>query len=145
MTQIVTMGTKSCAAIALAGFGGEQQQINEQHIKGEYPHIVPNGESSAQDFWDNVLMPLSQPLGESAHYPFDMLMDIIDEGSDYGEDGKFKGKFIIVTLNDNQYNYGHKYWPKRLAARGFTLIDKTDNTSGMICYFFTRNNRRVDI
>ncbi len=145
MTRVVTMGTFSCATIALAGFKGTNYEDNEAYRKGEFEHTIPAGRKSLRDFWDAVLMPISQPLGETAEYPFDMLMDEVDAGwGDYGPKSKLGGKFIIATLNSTQAAWQYGYWPARLAARGFALIDKTNNSSGETCYIYTRNNNRVE-
>lgn len=137
MTKVATMGTSSCATIAIQNFKGSAAfELNEAYLKDKNSFKAP--ENSAKNFYLNVLHPIAQDLGRSDDYPFDALMDEIDVTS-------LKTKFIIATLNEQQREYKDRYWEKRLLARGFCLIDATKNVIGQSCFIYTRNNNRIEI
>lgn len=135
MTRVATMGTSSCATIAIAGFKGDQVVIDKLYQEtGE----SKEGEGlSVQEFYNQILYPVSQPLGHSREYPFTKLMEEIDKGS-------MKTKFCIATLNTTQATTEDGYWPKQLAKFGFELLTKTKNTIGQTCWVYTRNPNKVD-
>lgn len=135
MTRIATMGTSSCATIAIAGFKDGQKDLNEAYI-ADPSTFKGADEMSVDKFYDKILYPVSQPLGHTDEYPFQALMEALDESS-------MAHKFVIATLNSHQYNGLGGYWRHQLEKHGFELIDKTDNEIGSICYIFTRNHNRV--
>lgn len=136
MTRAATMGTSSCATIAIAHFKGDNFKINEEYLKSKQ-NMKKEGLSVAE-FYSQIIYPTSQPLGHTAEYPFDQLMDEIDSSS-------LKGKYITATLNQQQFNFENGYWVKRLEARGFKAVDKTHNDIGQDCTIFVRNNNRVEL
>jgi hypothetical protein len=135
MTRIATMGTSSCATIALAGFKQGQEDINENYLANKKP--TNNKGMDVKAFYDKIIYPTSQPLGHTKEYAFDELMEAIENSS-------LASKFIIVTLNDYQENMKDKYWPGRLKHWGFTKIDKTKNSIGTVNHIYTVNPSRVD-
>lgn len=135
MTKINTMGTKSCATIALSDFGKDQIDLNEQYNAD--PNSFKEPDQSVDWFYKNVLYPIKQELGRTDNYPFDLLMKRIDEG-------KMNSKFIITTLNAFQQELMDGYWANKLKEHGFELIDKTKNSIGSINFIYTRNPSRVD-
>lgn len=141
MTKLATMGTSSCATLAIQGFTEKatfpNYQKNEAYLnegKGNEERMT----TTVGRFLSDVLWPFEQDLGRTDNYAFDELMDKLEHH------GVHK-KFIIATLNEHQTHFKDGYWPKRLEARGFSLIDKTNNDDGMICYIYTRNEARVDL
>lgn len=136
MTKLSTMGTSSCATIALQGFKDEQYELNENYInEGK---SIGGGGHTVEQFYDKVLYPTKQELGRTKDYPFTQLMEEIGKTA-------MNDKFIIATLNAYQFNTKDHYWPKQLAKWGFQLIDKTENNIGSTCYIYTRNQAVVDI
>lgn len=131
MTRIATMGTSSCATIAIAGFKDEQKELNESYRKD--PKSFKLNGMSVDEFYDKVLYPVSQPLGATGDYPFDLLMKELNKSS-------MKDKFIIATLNSYQFFGG--YFTELLLNNGFSLVDKTKNDIGEMCYIFIRNEAR---
>ena len=135
MTKLATMGTSSCATIAIGGFKGkEAYDLNESYRANPDEFVEP--ENSVGDFYENVLYPTTQKLGRTDDYPFDALMAAINESS-------MKDKFIIATLNQYQMNYKDGYWPARFAEHGFTMFDATKNNIGQPCFLFSRNLARI--
>lgn len=136
MTRAATMGSSSCAAIAIAHFKGQNYEDNVRYLEsGE----GSKGEGlSVDEFYTDIIYPTEQPLGHTAEYPFDMLMDHIDKS-------RLKTKFIIATLNQSQMMLKDGYWPKRLKERGFEPMDKTKNDIGQPCVIFVRNNNRMPL
>jgi len=133
MTKLATMGTSSCAAIAIQGFKPKDLVLEEEYTSNPIGfELRLGGERSVQSFYDCVLYPTKQDLGRTGDYPFSLLMSKIDQSS-------MDTKFIIATLNAAQMHQG---WPKLLEDNGFQLIDKTKNTIGELCYIFVRNNNR---
>ena len=127
MSKLATMGTSSCATIAVQGFGTGD-------FKEEKAYQNTNG-MSVQGFYNEVLYPTTQDLGRTCDYPFSALMEAIDRSS-------MESKFMIATLNSYQYQQDDKFWPKLLESFGFQLNDKTYNSIGSMCYIFIRNNNR---
>lgn len=133
MTRIATMGTSSCATIAIAGFKQSQIEVNEQFRKdGSFEDTEGR---TVDQFYHNILYPTDQPLGHTKEYPFDKLMQELDNSS-------MKDKFTIATLNAEQFNAKGGYWQERLKEWGFELMDKTKNNIGTLCYIFVRNRAR---
>lgn len=134
MSRITTMGTKSCATIAICGFKIDDLTLNE--LYNENPRKVKKGEGlSVNQFYNEVLYPTSQPFGETADYPFDWLMKELEKSS-------MRNKFIITTLNHSQTLYKNGYWVKKLNEYEFELIDMTNNTIGEMCYIYARNRNQ---
>lgn len=135
MTRLATMGTSSCATIAIAHFKGKNKDLNDQYLADPSSFVQPEGGMTVQEFYDDILYPTDQELGCTGEYPFRRLMEEIDKSA-------MKDKFIIATLNASQYNFDDEYWPKQLAECGFEVIDKTNNKIGQLCYIFARNKGR---
>lgn len=135
MTKLATMGTSSCATIAIGGFKGQAAyNLNEAYRAASDEFKEP--ENCVQSFYNDILHPTTQDLGRTDDYPFDALMKAIDESS-------MQDKFIIATLNQYQMTYKDGYWPNRLAEHGFTMFDATKNNIGMPCFLFSRNLARI--
>lgn len=134
MTRIATMGTSSCATIAIAGFKDEQKKLNESYRKD--PNSFKLEGLSVDEFYDKVLYPVSQPLGSTGEYPFDLLIEKLNRSA-------MRGKFIIATLNSYQFFNG--YFTRLLLENGFSLVDKTKNSIGEMNYVFIRNGSKRDI
>ena len=131
MSRLATMGTSSCATIAISGFKDQDLNRNKQYLKNPEAFVEPV--NSVDTFYNSILYPTSQPLGKTDEYPFDALMKAIDKSS-------MKDKFTIITLNEYQYKVQH--WLERLEHWGFTLMDKTKNNIGSMNYVFIRNLAR---
>lgn len=137
MTYLATSGTHSCAAMSIAGFKESDITLNDKYLKDPDKFELSSEGKSVYDFYKEVLNPLSQPLGKTKNYPFDLLMKEIAEAP------HLEGKLMFVILNE--YQVGRGYWPKKLKEHGFKLTDKTDNKGmGDICYFYTRNYNRPE-
>ena len=137
MTHVATMGTSSCATIAIGGFKGEvAMAINEAYKDTkEITTDTNRSDYSVNQFYSKVLYPTDQQLGRSMDMPFTKLMEDIDNSS-------MSTKLIIATLNEYQVEHKNKYWPTELAKFGFELVDKTKNTIGQMCYVYIRSNNR---
>lgn len=139
MTMISTMGTMSCATIAIGNFGknGSEQIDKNEAYKSE--GLVEETEGLTPDqFYRDILYPVRQDLGRTRDYPFTKMMELIDSS-------KLKTKFIIATLNLYQYQTKDRYWHKELLSWGFELKDKTKNSIGSVNYVYVRNPSRVEI
>lgn len=134
MSRVATMGASSCATIAVSGFKKTDEKLNEDYKIGVYSKEKDG--HSVQDFYDKVLYPTAQNLGRSKEYPFNKLMELIDDGPLYS-------KFIIAVLNEQQQKGG--YWPNILEEHGFALIDKTKNDIGSVNHIYTRNHNRREL
>lgn len=148
MTRIATSGTYSCATISISGFSDYDRDINNKFLKDgtaepkKFPILKKDGdtiysEMTPAQFYSKVLYPISQPLGCTKDYPFDNLMDVL-------EDMEMKGKMIFAILNEHQYFVADHYWPKALERRGFSLVDTTRNSIGTNCFLFIRNFNRIE-
>jgi hypothetical protein len=137
MSRIATMGTSSCATIALAGFKQGQKELNEAFKAGLWEGNKQDAFDSVKNFWSKTLYPTSQPLGATDEFPFTLLMKALDES-------RMVDKFIIATLNEHQQQGLGGYWAKELTAHGFKLVDKTKNNIGSMCYIYIRNNARPE-
>ena len=134
MTHLATMGTSSCATISIGNFGKygkDQIDLNKKYL-ADRKSFKLKGMSVAQ-FYDKILYPTSQPLGTTGEYPFDRLMEEL-------EDSPMNDKFTIITLNEGQNKEEH--WQERLKHWGFFLIDQTKNNIGSMNYIYTRNRAR---
>lgn len=149
MPMLQTMGTHSCAAIAIGGFkskyGGYSEPIedNEKYLKdkslGDSLIRKLDEGMTVQQFYDKILYPIEQELGRTHIYTFDHLMDLIDKHHTMNR------KFTILSLNASQNNYQDGYWPKRLEARGFNLAHKTRNSiGGALNYIYIRDLAKAD-
>lgn len=139
MTKVATMGTSSCATIAINGFKHGQKEINEKYKKDG---TVPNSEGlSVEAFYKDILYPVDQPLGCSRDLPFTKLME------DITAQKHLKTKFCIATLCPYQYMGEDKYWHRELKKWGFKLVRKTRNStmSGAVNYVYIRNPNRDPI
>lgn len=138
MTKIATMGTSSCATIAIQGFtnkDGYDHYLEELKYQGapvkDRKKFVPN--KDAKWFYDTVLFPVIQELGRTEDMPFSLCMEQIDKGP-------LKTKYIVVTLNDFNFNFQNYFWPKLLRKHKFSLVSTTKNSiGGAINYVFVRN------
>ncbi len=143
MTHLATMGTHSCATMAIGSFKGDNQAINEAYknatdkkaAKNEFLKGIKN---TVQWFRDRILMPTTQDLGRTDNYPFELLMEEI-------RDSTLAPKFLIATVNSAQFIADNNYWPKELMRWGFKLVDKTQNNWGGLNYIYVRNPSHRDI
>lgn len=143
MAKLSTMGTSSCATIAIQGFKEIYKvysavDLNEAYLNntdGKSPDKLNSAQKAVQKFYNGILYPTEQKLGRTRDYPFDALMKAIDESS-------MNDKFTIITLNEYQKNYKDNYWENRLKFWGFELMDKTKNNIGDMCYIYVRNLAR---
>ena len=133
MTRLATMGTSSCATIAIQGFKTADKAMNEAYLADPAGYAVPTV-GTVQSFYDMVLYPTQQDLGRTGDYPFELLMKEIMEGS-------MKSKFKLLTLNAGQNMH---YWPEQLAKHGFILIDKTKNSIGTMNYIYAQSPNRPE-
>lgn len=133
MSRLATMGTFSCATIAVSGFKDGDVIFNKEYEADPDKFVLKTEGMSVEEFYSKVLFPVSQPLGKTKEYPFSMLMNEIDKS-------KMHDKFTILVLNEYQYSGG--YWTEVVKKFGFELIDKTKNNIGSINYIFTRNKAR---
>lgn len=139
MTHLATMGTFSCATMAIAGFKGNNIQINEEYKASKKPDDYLKAAGLTVANWrQSILLPPSQPLGKTHDLPLELLMEQI-EACD------LKDKFVIATLNHAQYLGDDQYWPKELTRWGFKLVDKTMNNWGSMCYVYIRNRSQHPI
>lgn len=134
MTHIATMGTSSCATIAIGGFKDPVgKTLNEKYIKNPDEFVLElDGGFSVEEFYKKILYPSSQPLGRTGDYPFELLMEELDKS-------KMSSKYVVITLNSYQ---NMSYWPKQLSKWGFKLVDKTKNEIGTMNYIYIRNPNR---
>lgn len=137
MPHVATMGTSSCACIAIGGFNnGDSQTVNEEYkAEGVIPETSGH---SIQFFYDEVLYPITQPLGRTKDLPFEKLMEDIDASS-------LSTKLIAATLNLHQYHESGMYWHNELKRWGFELVTKTDNVIGTVNYIYFRNPSYIPI
>lgn len=144
MSFLQTMGTHSCATIAIGSFKGDNYERNEEYLadKNKGPSLIKTDKVGAMkpvgtvdNFYNQILYPTIQDLGRTVDYPFDMLMDEIDKSC-------MHDKYTVVTLHEAQMNFQNGYWPNRLKERGFDLVDRTKNNIGSMNYIFVRNKAR---
>lgn len=139
MSFIATMGTNSCATIAIGGFKSGQMEANEKYKADPKSYEEPKDEGlSVDQFYSQILYPITQPLGRTRDLPFEYLMKRLAKTS-------MADKFTIATLNIDQYDNKDGYWANELKRWGFKLIDKTKNNIGSMCYIFVRNEARRDM
>lgn len=136
MTTLCVMGTRSCATISIGGFKGDNYDRNEAYKKDKSSFNENNLTKTVQWFRDNILMPISQPVDQTDDYPFQALMDAIDESD-------MKPKALFAVLNQSQLQINSGYWKKELLRNGFTLIGKNQNNWGSMNYIFVRNMTMV--
>lgn len=141
MTRLATMGTSSCATLALQGFKNEdillEKAFKEKGDKAVYPkpHSKDGNNLNVADFYSQILYPTTQNLGRTGDYPFSYLMDLIQGHR------TMKGKFIVITINSVEYNRG--FWPEKFEGRGFKLLDVTKNSlGGQLNYIYVFNEAR---
>lgn len=136
MTYVATTGAHSCACISIARWDDASRAAEREYLSKETTTMWGEG-LSLVEWYSNVLYPTDQELGKTYDYAFSHLMDMIDS------DERLEGKYITAVLAEYQYESG--FWPERLRARGFKLVDKTNNYIGGINYIYVRNNARVEI
>lgn len=138
MTKIATMGTSSCATIAIQGF---ENKDGYSHYKEEiaYQEAVNSGKKwtkipkkDADWFYNQILFPTMQELGRTDDMPFSLCMKQIDKGP-------LSSKYIVCTLNAANFNFENYFWPKLLKQHGFSLVSTTKNHIGSMNYIFVRN------
>jgi hypothetical protein len=139
MARLSTMGTASCATIAVGFFKkfGEEdgRKANEAYIADNSTFSGPEEGYTVDQFYDKVLYPVEQDLGRTGEYPFEALMEQIDEHH------YMSGKFCIATINDHQFFANDSYWPKQLEKWGFVECHRTANPTmgGDINHMYIRN------
>lgn len=132
MTRIATMGTSSCATISIAGFKDNHKAMNEAYLKDK---TVPDKEGlSIQEFYNNIIVPISQPLGHTKEMPFTQLMEKLEKHT-------LGTKIICAVINAPQFDQG--YWPEQLEKWGFKPILKSNNELGSVNHLYIRNNNAV--
>lgn len=143
MTRLATMGTSSCATMAISGWKSEDKVLEEAYLAGNFKYD-PEADTARGDVPlhlvpGKLIYPLSQPMGESYDYPFSFIMDWLDGVIEVNgtKNPSIGAKFIILTLNDSQYQIG--YWKDKIEARGFKKIDQSWNNAGEMNHIFTRN------
>lgn len=134
MTKLCVTGTHSCAMMSIGSFKGDNFDRNEAYKadKSSFNPVSLSVEETVQYFRDSVLMPTSQPIGRTGDYPFQALMDAIDETD-------LKPKACFATLNESQRNMNNKYWEKELLRNGFVYLGKNSNNWGSMNYTYVRN------
>ena len=132
MTHIATLGTSSCATIAIGGFKDGQREANEAYIADPKTFKGPKNGMTVDEFSSKVLYPVSQPLGKTGDYPFEKLMQDLNKSG-------MSGKLVIATLNQHQFMGNDQYWHKQLKKHGFKLFTKTSNNWGSVNYMYIRN------
>lgn len=141
MSRLSTMGTSSCATIAIQEFkfvGNKSgKEVNEAYIADKSSFTTPLGAGceSASDFYSSVLYPTVQELGRTKQMPFEMLMEQITAHT------KLNDKFCIATINDSQYKLNDHYWAKQLEKWGFVHSHATKNSTmnGAVNHIYIRN------
>lgn len=143
MARLSTMGAASCGTAAIGYFKvGDPQAVqkNKNYLENKEAHAEQFQEccKAVANFYSKVLYPISQPHEQTEHFPFDMLMDAIQQHNSMSK------RFIIVCLNESQAIGHDPYWRERIEAHGFELIDITANTimSGDKNHIFVRNVTR---
>ncbi len=135
MSRLATMGTASCATIALSGFSMLDIKRDQEYLSDPSSFKYPN--KSVRWFYDEILYPTEQVLGRTDEYPFTRLMQEIGKSD-------MKDKFIITTLSNSQTQFEDGYWLDKLKEFDFVLLEKTDNNIGEVCHIFTRDLAKVE-
>jgi len=138
MSYAATMGTSSCATIAVGGFKAGQMELNEAYKANKKSFVCPKDGYSVDEFSSNIIYPTSQPLGRTFDMPFEKLMEDL-------ADSALSSKFVIATINKSQWLAKDNYWGKELRRWGFKLTFKCNNSIGMMNYIYTRNPNGVEI
>ena len=135
MTKIATMGTASCATIAIQWFKNGDA-MNDAYLANPDPKIKELALQEAKNFYSNILYPVRQDQGRTeTDLPFTAIMEAIEATG-------LRNKYIAAVINQSQQSGKDGYWPKQLEKWGFTLIDVTDNDIGGLNYIYTRNRLR---
>lgn len=141
MTKLATNGMFSCCSAAIHGFKPGDRENNKEYINNpgsfSFKEESINTEGTVAHFYRRILFPSSQPMGQTDDYPFEALMQAI-ENHDY-----MKDKLLFCILNKQQTLVDDGYWLEQLKKWGFNQIDITRNTIGMDCYVFSRCPLRV--
>lgn len=152
MAYLATTGTHSCAVLSIGGvkcytkvsetmyenYKNKDEQLTKEQW-GKVRCLYAECKSDVNSFYSKILYPIGQPLGSTKrHYPFSMLMDIINKHP------RLKGKPIFMVLADFQKVSG-KVDMNTLKEHGFKLHSKTHNNIGGICYIFIKNDKPVEI
>lgn len=138
MTHIATLGTSSCATIAIGGFKDGQKDANEVYIADPKTFKGPKDGMTVAEFSSKILYPVSQPLGKTGDYPFQRLMEELDKSN-------MSSKLVMATLNEHQFLGAGQYWHHQLKKHGFKLITKASNNWGSVNYIYMRNPSEVEI
>lgn len=138
MTHIATLGTSSCATIAIGGFKAGNKELNDNYLANKSSFKEPAEGLTVEGFSSNILMPIAQDLGRTKDYPFERLMEDLEKSS-------LKNKLVIATLNQSQYLGNDCYWHQQLKKWRFTLFTKTRNEWGSVNYMYIRNPLEVEI
>ena len=162
MPVIATSGTASCATISISWFkdigDGCPIEANKKFLDSDEKQqrkAVVSFTDQIKSFYDDILYPTAQPLGQTGHAPFECIMrtirgDYYDDfvesfdcsDSDF-EESCLNGKLISVLLNEYTLQQKGWYWPKQLLKWDFSLVDCTYNDLGQRCFLFIRNKNRV--
>ena len=135
MSRLATSGMFSCATIAVSGFKPEDRDLNDRYeANPDAWEGLTDGMDVAQ-FYDDILYPVSQPLGKTGEYPFTRLMEEMRDHYD-GEDECIAHKFVVCALPDFQLMDG--YWLDRLHKWGFEEWTTVDNFIGATNHIFYR-------
>lgn len=142
MTRLVTSGMCSCGTLAIAGFGMKHRAFEDEYLKsGKEANDTSRSERDVVEFYNQVIYPTEQELGETKEYAFSHLMKIIDdeETAYETEDEIIGNKYLSLCLAGYQLNY----WRPKVEYFGFKLVDVTCNPIGGYNYIFTRNRNRI--
>ena len=142
MTRLVTSGMCSCGTLAIAGFGMKHKKLEDEYLKsGKEANDTSRSKMDVVQFYQQVVYPTEQELGETKEYAFSHLMEIIDdeETSYKTEDETIGNKYLSLCLANFQLDY----WRPQVESFGFELVDVTNNSIGGYNYIFTRNKNRV--
>jgi hypothetical protein len=138
MSRICVSGTYSCAALSLAGYKAKDLEMEKEWQAG--PKTVPDEcVKDVADFYSNVIVPTSQPLGKTEEWPISALLLACEEVD------CMSTKYFTVVLNKSQFRGNNYFWPNLLQKHRFKVTDKTFNELGMDCLIMTRNNNRRDL
>lgn len=147
MTKLSVAGMRSCATMSISGFKDSVRSFNgngfpneffeKEFMEGKCSYKEEDYEgNTVQEFFDLILAPTDQKLGETKDYPFSILMQEI-------EDCCLEGKTIFASLNAYQQNAG--FWPERLKAHGFVNTMRFGNDWGVDNYLYVRSPLNKDI
>jgi hypothetical protein len=138
MSRICVSGTYSCAALSIAGYKAKDLEMEKEWQKlGGI--TSPQCEEDVNKFFDNIIVPTTQPLGVTDEWPLSELLLACEQVDCMAT------KYITTVLNKSQFRRNNYFWPNLLYKHGFRVTDKTFNELGMDCLIMTRNNNRRDL